>query len=258
MKNSHQSAATARDWATSLRTGTGRGVRIGMLDTGVDSDHPDLAGRIAANYEARVDVEHGRVVEVSRGTDHGEHGTACAGILTSLAPDAELHSVQIVGVHPRDSPLKLVAGLRFAVEQRWGIITINAGTEREHPGLRALVNEAWANGQIVIAAVDNRPEVIGYPAAYPNVLAVDMEHFEEPLEFRFHPDAEVEVEAKGIYVEAPCAGGGRRFYTGSSFAAPHVAAMAARLKEGVPELNGAILRDAFTLLSTDGVRDKRM
>lgn len=233
------------DWRALLRNATGRGVRVGLLDTGVDSRHPDLAGRITANYEALVDVPEGRVVPREFGDDPHAHGTACAGILARLAPDAEIHSVQVIGNHPRDTPLKLVAGFRFAVEQRWDVINISAGTGKPHPELARLADAAWEAGLIVIAAKDNRPGVTGYPAALPNVLAVDMEHFPDPLDFRYDPQAEVEIEASGIYIEAPVAGGGRKYYTGSSFAAPHLAAVVARLKEACPELDGARIREVL-------------
>ena len=66
------------------------------------------------------------------------------------------------------------------------------------------------------------------------VIAVDIEHFPNPLDWRFHPDSEIEVEANGIYIEAPLAGGGRRSYTGTSFAVPHLSGIAARWKERNP------------------------
>jgi len=241
--------SAAVDWAAALRTGTGRGVRVGLLDTGVDSRHPALAGKMAGNYEALVDVPQGRVLAREDGEDPNEHGTACAGILTRLAPGAEIHSVQIIGDHPRDSPLKLIAGFRFAVEQGWDVINISAGSGTPHPELRELSEAAWKAGLIVIAAKDNRPEVVGYPAAFPNVLAVDMEHFSQPFAFTFDPRADVEVEASGVYIDAPRAGGGRQFFTGSSFAAPHLAAIAARLREVVPELDGDRFRLALGQLS---------
>lgn len=237
------------DWKAALRDGTGRGVRIGLLDTGVDSRHPELQGKVAAHYEARIDVRQGRVVAVAQGEDPNEHGTSCAGILSRLAPEAEIHSVQIIGNHPRDSPLKLIAGFRFAIEQGWDVININAGAGTPHVELRALAEAAERAGLIVVAAKDNRPDVAGFPAAFPNVLAVDMDYFEDPLALRFFPDREVEVEASGVYIDAPAAGGGRHYVTGSSFAAPHLAAIAARLKESVPDLDARRFRIALANLA---------
>lgn len=202
-------------------------IRIGLIDTGANSRHSDLIGKIAANYEF-ID---GRIRRVPNGRDFHDHGTACAHILSRHAPDAEIHSVQVIRTDSGDSPEKLIAGFRFAVDQGWNVININAGAGRPHAALEEIAKVAEKNGQIVIAAKDNQPGEIGYPAACPSVIAVDMDYFEYPLDFRFYPDAPVEVEASGIYIEAASAAGGRQRFTGSSFAAPHVAAIAARFRE---------------------------
>ena len=214
---------------------TGSGVSVGLIDTGVDSRHTDLLGKIAANYEAVMGFEENFVDPVEFGTDHNAHGTACAGILHRAAPGALIHSVQVIGKYPRDNPEKLIAGLKFAVEQRWEVINISAGAQKPHQELLELVRRAHQAGTILIAAKDNHPGTIGYPAAYPEVICVDMEYFPAPLDWRYHADGEIEVEANGIYIDAPVAGGGRRSYTGTSFAAPTVAGIAARWKQCYPD-----------------------
>jgi len=235
-----------------LREGCGHGVRIGLIDTGVETRHPDLAGKIAGNYEVVMDCEDGRVRRLVQGRDPNEHGTACAHILSRLAPGAEIHSVRVIGDSPGDSPRKLVAGFRFALDQGWDVINISAGAGRPHAALRELADRAWREGRIVVAAKDNHPEETGYPAAYPNVLAVDMEHFGDPLAIRYNGSQPVEVEANGIYIEAARASGGRHNYTGTSFAAPHVAAIAARLKERLPQFDPELFREALKELSERG------
>ena len=216
--------------------GTGAGVRIGLIDTGADSRHADLAGRIAGNYEVMMGYEETYIDPVENGVDMNDHGTACAGILARLAPGAEIHSVQVIGDHARDNPEKLIAGIRFALDQGWEVINISAGAGKHRTELLELVQRAHAAGQILIAAKDNRPGAIGFPAAYPEVIAVDMEYFPDPFGWRYFPDRDVEVEANGIYIDAPAAGGGRCSFTGSSFAAPHITAIAARLKEQFPDM----------------------
>ena len=216
--------------------GTGAGIRIGLIDTGVDSRHPDLGGRITANYGTVMAPGRSYVSRLRYGADPSQHGTACASILASFAPGAEIHSVQVIGGHASDSPERLIAGIRFAVEQGWEVLNISAGAGQPHLELHDLIKQAFATGAILIAAKDNRPGAVGYPAAYPEVIAVDMEYFPDPLDWRYHPGAQIEVEASGIYIDAPSPGGGRRSYTGSSFAAPHIAAIAARAKGRYPEI----------------------
>ncbi|MFT4548519.1 MAG: subtilisin family serine protease [Pseudoalteromonas tetraodonis] len=234
-----------------ILTASGAGVRVGLIDTGVDSRHEDLAGKIAANYEAVMGFEENFVDEVEFGTDHNAHGTACAGILNRAAPEAVIHSVQVIGEHGQDNPEKLIAGLRFAVEQGWEVINISAGAGKPNDELHELVKRAHDSGTILIAAKDNRPEVIGYPAAYPEVICVDMEYLPDALGWRCFPGRAVEVEANGIYIEAPVAGGGRKSYTGTSFAAPTVSGIAARWKELTP---GGGMVGFREFLKTDGLR----
>ena len=234
-------------WGKRLESGRGNGIKIGLLDTGAQDDHPDLQGKIAANYEIEGSGE--KVTRVRQGFDWISHGTACAGILHDMAPEAEIHSVQIIGDSPKGTPANLIAGLRFAIEQGWDVVNISAGAGRPHKELRILAEEAWNSGTIVVAAKDNRPGEIGFPAAFPTVLAVDMEHFTDPLSFRYDPACLVQVEAKGVYIDAPCANGGRKLYTGSSFAAPHIAAIAARLKAEVPEMDAWMFREVLDELS---------
>jgi len=231
------------DTTCEVLAGTGAGIRVGLIDTGVDSRHEDLNGVFVANYEAVMGYETCFVDEIDFGTDYNAHGTACAGILNRAAPGAEIHSVQVIGEHPRDAPEKLIGGLKFAVERGWEVINISAGAGKPHPELEELVKQAHAAGTILIAAKDNRPGVIGYPAAYPEVICVDMDYFSEHLAWRYHSDSEIEVEANGIYIEAPVSGGGRKSYTGTSFAAPTVAGIAARFKERYVKLGMAEFRE---------------
>ena len=238
-----------------LLRASGRGIDIALIDTGVDSRHPDLRGRIAGNYEAQMGYLDAFVDAVPHGLDPNSHGTACAGILARLAPGASIHNVQVIGDHPRDRPEKLIAGLRFAIAKRWPIINISAGIAKPHRLLHELVEAAVSAGSILIAAKDNRPDQVGFPAAYPAVIAVDMDYFPDPLGWRYHPGEEVEIEASGVYIDAPRAGGGRQSYTGTSFAVPHVAAIAARLKELVPDLGTEVFREFLSRQPSGSARD---
>ncbi len=77
--------------------GSGSGVRIGLIDTGVDTSHQDLTGKVVANYEVVIGYCEPFVERVEVGRDNNQHGTACAGILSEIAPGAEIHSVQVIG-----------------------------------------------------------------------------------------------------------------------------------------------------------------
>ncbi len=219
---------------------TGRGVRVGILDTGVASMHPALGNSILANYEVG---EGGTVERRAEGKDYDEHGTACAGIIHQLAPEAELFSVAILTDSRERLLARWIVGLRFAIEQRWDIVNLSMATAMDSEELRDVCQEAEEAGQILIAARDDGRDSIGYPAGFSSVIGVEMEHFASPFEVRYRHDAAIEVEANGIYIKAPQPGGGWSHYTGSSFACAHVSGLAARCREREPGLNATRFRE---------------
>ena len=233
-----------------LASGRGRGVSIGILDTGVASTLRSMRGIVASHHE--VELNEAGEIEITRSgasEDSLGHGTACAWILHNLAPRAKLHNVKIIGHSPTGTDRKLVAGLRFAIEQGWDILNVSAGTETSREELEDLTRLAANRGTLIIAAKDNHPEKTGFPASLPSVIGVDMDHFDDPLSFRYFPGRDIEVEAHGVYVEAPRPSGGMRAYTGTSFACPHVSAIAARLREKAPDMDVAGFRAALSALS---------
>ena len=232
-----------------LATGTGKGVRIGILDSGVASDLPVLGGRVAANFEVEEDSYRGaRVVPLTKGVDVIEHGTACAYIIHRHAPDAELHSVRVIGRSHGSTTGKLLAALEFAVEQDWHLLNLSLGTEASYERIARLADRAYYRGQIWVAAKDNKRQKVGYPAGLASVVGVDMEYFEDPATFRYFPGRETEVEAGGVYVEAPTSSGGWQQFTGTSFACPQVTGIAARLLEHFPDLTPFQLKTALAAL----------
>lgn len=234
-----------------LDSGTGEGVKVALLDTGVDEDHPDLAGRIAASYEL-VRADGGYSCVPAKGSDDVGHGTACAGIIKRHAPDAELHSIKVIGAGARGSSDELVQGLKWAIENGMHIISASLGTldRRSREKISELADEAYYRGVIVVAAANNRGQT-AYPANLSSVLAVDSEAMDDPLSFRYRLNAVIETEANGIYVEAPSPGGGTKFYTGTSFACPHISAVVARILSVHPDLQPFEIRTILHQLSPE-------
>ncbi|MFT5465104.1 MAG: subtilisin [Verrucomicrobiales bacterium] len=220
-----------------LDEATGTGVKVGVLDTGVDSRHPALEGCLRASFEIAHDGEGG--AEVRRlvdGRDPVAHGTACAGIIHKIAPKADLFSVEVMNPNQRNSPEKLIAGLQLALDEGWDVINLSAGLGRFDLGVFEVLEDAFYKNVIVVVAKSNEPDQIGYPAKTSNVIAVDMEHFENPLGLTYRSGERVEIEANGIYIEAPVPDGEFRSFTGTSFACPNVSGIAARLREAIPNL----------------------
>lgn len=232
-----------------LATGTGKGVKVGILDSGVASGLPELDGKVLSNHEV-VEAGRGRprIVSQDVGEDVIEHGTACAYVIHKHAPDAELHSVRVIGRTHSSTSQRLLAALEFAVDQGWDILNLSLGTESNYENLARLADRAYYQGMIWVAAKDNKRNKVGYPAGLASVVGVDMDYFEDPSAFRFYPGKVTEVEACGVYVDAPTPDGGWQQFTGTSFACPQVAGIAARLREHFPDLTPFQLKTALAAL----------
>lgn len=231
-----------------LRTGTGKGVKIGILDSGIESSLPELHGRVLGNYEVVESGGRSRVVALDIGHDVVEHGTACAYIIHQHAPDAELYSVRVIGQSHSSTSAKLLAALEFAVAQEWDILNLSLGTESSYEALARLADRAYYQGMLWVAAKDNKRNKVGYPAGLASVVGVDMDFFENHLHFRFYSGSVTEVEACGVYVDAPTPSGGWQQFTGTSYACPQVTGIAARLREHFPDLTPFQLKAALNVL----------
>lgn len=233
-----------------FHTGTGKGVKIAVLDSGVDGTHPAFAGKVRAQFDVVADPRGPRCVPAPI-TDSIGHGTACAGIIVQLAPDAELYSVKVIGKDSRGTADQLVAALAFALDQGYDVINMSLGTtdERITRRLGALADRAFYDGRIIVAAANNSGQV-AFPAHFSAVLAVGMEGFEDPEALRYEWGSPIELAARGVYVDAPAMGGGSQLYTGTSFACPHVSGLIARLLSVYPHLAAFEARSLLRLLAT--------
>jgi len=236
-------AGTATSAREMLAGVTGLGIQVGVLDTGVDSRHEALRGCISSSQDVLVHEGDVVVWKRPRGIDFGDHGTACAGLIHQVAPGAELHSVCVLDLNPERLRDRLVAALEWACRANWDVVNVSLGCRESDPQLEDVVARMLDQGQILVAAKDNRPSGMGYPAALDGVLCVDLEHFEDVWSWRVNEDGRGEiVEASGVYLQAPRAWGGWSLYTGSSFACPIVSGIAARYRERYPRANAQEFR----------------
>jgi subtilisin len=238
-----------------FHTGRGKGVRVGVLDSGVDGNHPALASQIRAQHDVITDRMGSRCIPATP-TDTIGHGTACAGIILQLAPEAEIYSVKVIGNDSRGTADQLVAGLGFALDQGYDVINMSLGTtdDRISRRLGALADRAFYDGRIIVAAANNQGQ-IAFPAHFSSVLSVNMEGFENPEALRYDWGSPIELSARGIYVEAPAMGGGMQLYTGTSFACPHVTGLLARVLSVYPGLAAFEARFLLSLLSSPASAD---
>jgi subtilisin len=216
---------------------TGRGVRVAVVDSGIDADHQALKGKVKDSVEAVV--EEGRVTfKPSKTGDAAGHGTACAGIITSVAPEVELYSVKVLGANASGSGDMFLAGLDYAIKQRMQVINLSLGTTKPqyHGPLHDLLDRAYHSGCIVVAAANNLPQP-SFPSIFSSSLvSVVKDNGTNPFKFSYRYGEVIEIVAPGVQVRTTWPGGGFRQLTGNSFACPHVVGIIALIMEAYPNL----------------------
>jgi subtilisin len=239
----------ARAWAWGGATGAG--VRVCVLDSGVDAGHPQVGPIQGAVAVAPGDDGELAVVPDADGDAYG-HGTACAAIIRKLAPDCELHSARVLGGELTGTGPVLLRGLRWAIEQRFDVINLSLSTTKSRfaPELRELTDQAYFGGTILVASAHNMP-VASFPWRFSSVLSVGSHAGSDPLEYYVHPDPPVEFVAPGVNLELAWLGGSTIRATGNSFAAPHMAGIAALVMSKHGRLRPFELKTALRAAGTN-------
>ena len=215
----------ARDWAWGGATGAG--VRVCVVDSGIDATHPLVGPVHSAVAVAQDEAGELSVVPDADGDAFG-HGTACAAIIRKVAPDCEIHSVRVLGGELTGSGPILLRGLRWAIEQRFEVINLSLSTTKSKfaAELHELADRAYFRGSVLVASAHNMA-VESFPWRFSSVLSVGSHAGNDPLEYYINPDPPVEFVAPGVDLELAWLGGTTIRATGNSFATPHIAGIAA-------------------------------
>jgi len=216
----------SREWAWG--GSRGEGVRVAVIDSGIDGDHPRLGGALDRAVTLVIGADGRLAVVEDDAGDVSGHGTACAGIIHGLAPAAALTSVRVLGAGLTGEGDALLAGLRWAVEDRHDIVNLSLSTTKARflGVLHELADAAYFGSCALVASAHNMP-VDSYPWRFSSVLSVASHSGSDPLEYFYNPAPPVEFHACGLDVEVAWAGGSVIRASGNSFAAPHVAGIAA-------------------------------
>jgi subtilisin family serine protease len=228
----------SREWAWG--ESAGRGVRVAVVDSGIDADHPELGGCVRGGVAVEYDPEAETRVRIEADNpprDLSGHGTACAGIIHGLAPEAEIYSVRVLGRDLRGKAFQFAGGLRWAIDNGMRVINLSLSTSREeYYGLfHKLTDDAYFKNVILVSAVNNIPAP-SYPSLYSSVVSVAAHPGQDPFVYYYNPSPPVEFGAPGIDIEVAWMGGQYSVVTGNSFAAPHIAGLAALVLAAHPEL----------------------
>ena len=222
------------------------GAKVGIVDTGIQSAHPDLAGKVAncAKSQGILPIFSGTIQEGTCADDNG-HGTHVAGTISANANNG----TGVTGVS-FNSPLAICKALggplgtgstadvanciRWAHDKGAKVISMSLGGGASTT-LKNAVDYAWksgaANGTVLIAAAGNDGDAtLNYPAAYQNVVSVAATDDTDSRASFSNANADVEIAAPGVDILSTWNNGGYNTISGTSMATPHVAGVAAVIK----------------------------
>ncbi len=244
--------------ATAHRRATGRGVAVAVIDTGIDVDHPDLAGAVVERYNATDAPD--AASPPSRG--RGAHATAIAGIIAAkgivrgVAPDARLLDVRAFARGSQGTleatSFWLAKGLDWSLDKGARVVNMSLAGPRE-PLLAKAVAAAAARDAIIVAAAGNGGSKAppAYPGAYPGVIAVTATDPDDRLFAQANHGSYIALSAPGVDIFTLAPGKAHDVQSGTSMAAAHVSGMIALLLQGNPRLPRADVRNAVTESAID-------
>lgn len=248
--------AIDRRWA--YGDATGRGIRVAVVDSGIDATHPQV-GHVDRYVSVDLDdrTETGVVFNEGRHDDLYGHGTACAAIIRALAPEAELVSVRVLGSNLKGSAGAFAYGVEWCIEQGIDVINLSMSTasERWAEMFWELVDLANFRRVMLVSAMNNeRKRTI--PSELAGVFSVACAPGTDRERIWCNPDGPAEWGAAGIDVDVAWLGGSSIRATGNSFAAPVVAGHLARIAAAHPGISPWQAKTVLSQLAVNAPRGR--
>jgi len=232
-------------WVTS----TGDGVKVAILDTGIDPSHPDLAGRVSQGVD---------FTETGSSFDDNGHGTHVSGTVAAIysnnsgvygvAPSASLYAVKVLDSTGSGYLDWIIAGIEWAIANEIDVINMSLGTPSDVQPLEDACNAAYKADILIVAAAGNsgnKPgnrDTVEYPGGYASVIAVAASDSNDLRASFSSTGPDVELIAPGVSILSSIPGDGYAYYSGTSMASPHVAGVAALVLAARPTLTNAEVR----------------
>jgi subtilisin len=221
-------------WATSM----GKGIRVAVLDTGIDFNHPDLKD----NYAGGATFVEGTTTPMDD-NEYG-HGTHCAGTIAAarngagvvgVAPQASLYAVKVLDKNASGLFSWSIAGIDWCMQNNINIISMSLGSDCVPTAVELICNAAWSSGLLIVAGAGNQernaapPQQsdVDYPARYKNVIAVSSVDSTDMVAPNSARGPEIDLCAPGVSILSTLPNGGYGRLSGTSVACPHVSGVAA-------------------------------
>ncbi len=227
---------------------TGRGADIAIIDTGIDSDHPDLQANLG---EGNAYIPCGMAVSgepcaLSNGNeclqpwdDDNDHGTHVAGTadaannaegVVGVSTRATLHALKALDCNGQGYYSDVAAAIAYTADQGWDVAGLSLGGDVGSQTVHDACKYAYRNGVLLVAAAGNDgcDGCVDYPAAYPEVVAVSATTRDDTVAPFSSTGPEIELAAPGAEIYSTVSGRYATF-SGTSMAAPHVAGAGAQL-----------------------------
>jgi minor extracellular protease Epr len=225
---------------------TGKGVKIAVVDTGI-SKHDDLiiaGGAAFTSYTASYldDNGHGTHVAGIIGARNNGYGTV------GIAHEASLYAVKVLGKDGSGYLSEVVAGIDWSITNKMDIINLSLGSTTSSSTLKQVVDKAYSQGILVVAAAGNNGtsdgsgDTVNYPARYETAIAVAATDSKDQRGTFSATGSTVEVAAPGVNVLSTYLNNQYVRMSGTSMAAPYAAGNLALLKQAYPTLSHVELR----------------
>lgn len=228
---------------------TGKGIKIAVLDTGIDGSHEDLSRNYKGGYNF---VDNNTDIQ-----DLNGHGTHVAGIIAAadndigvvgVAPDANLYSVRVLNYDSTGTASDITAGLEWCLLNNIQIANMSLGAHEDSISIMKMVNELYSRGILLIAAAGNNGNAKGAgdnidnPAKYESIVAVGATDINDNRAYFSSTGPKLELAAPGNDIYSTLTGNKYGSLSGTSMACPHVTGVAALIKKAFPEMTNVQTR----------------
>jgi subtilisin family serine protease len=243
-------------WVTS----TGAGVKVGIVDTGIDMDHPDLQANIKGGFNT-IAPRRGYKDPNNFDDDNG-HGSHCAGIVAAIdndigvigvAPEAWLYGVKVLNRGGGGMTSDCIEGIQWCVDNGMDVISMSWGSTSYDQGIKDACDAAWAAGCVLVGAAGNggdlEPDL--YPAAYSSVIAVAATDSSDNIASFSNYGDEIEVAAPGVSIYSCYKNGEYATMNGTSMSCPHAAGVVALIWAAHPEYTNEQIRNTLSSTAED-------